>query len=1376
MRTRADRPDVSLPREAARMALLSLALLLLGCILASAAGAVTLYVHPPLGSFGPKGVGSTVKFKSPAAVAVDPGSQDVYVIDHPKKLTEPSLYRFTADGVPDPFTAGPAAGSSGMALSSTPRQVAIAPPGAPGGTAGDIYVVIGTNIEVYSSAGAHLGTIDGSGNPNPGGPEPIDLATDSAGNLYIAYARRDVELPSGHYDFSHLDKYVPSENPPKNSDFDSELRFPEEPKTGCDLDEVSFLPSSIAVTLTDVQCVIGASSATLSNRYSLAFPGSGGSAPASIISSRLAESAAAGTIATDPSTEDVYEPTERAYRTEGGNPGTIGYDTGFGQYDAAGNRVSFIESSGGGFPGIAVGPTNGRIYIVAGPGEAEERDIRFYGHGEPVEPPAATIDPVAGFDFRSAHFSGTVNPGGSGELQKTAYRFHCQPICPGLQIGRTVPSDGGDHVVSDDTTGLQPGTLYVVQLIARNVATTQELENRDGGTNSRAFPVPAELGEVVATTTFETPPAPTFAAPEVTINPVTGSNGTAATFSGTVNPNASEAEPTSPEVEAAYRTKWRFECVPDCDGGEGELAADNSPHAVEHEAHLLIQPNRSYTVKLVAENDGGRTVAETSFESPKVPPAAEYLPSAPVSLVNATEARLVGVIDPRSSGTVTECKFEYGLTAGYGSTVPCALEHGNEGDGMVFVASGISGLSPNTTYHFRLVAGNVFGSLPGADNHFTTFGPPPSDGSCPNEAVRIEQQATILPDCRAWEMVSPVEKNGGNIELEDWNTPTSPDGNVIGFQSKGGFGDTKGSAIVGLTQYVSRRGPDGWGEAQGITPTPPTNIFPAFSWVTAVRFMSEDLSHAVVVSGDLPQVSDDSPGAMNAYWEDTRSGSLSTITKSFAEQPPALEFLKYSPALHGSTSSDQRVIAFTAETRLLPEAPEAKTSVYEWEEGTLRLASYLPDGSLAVDGASNPGIGYFPGTVSPDGSLVTFLSPQEGQDQLYARRNHADTVWVSEPEGPAPVAAAKGVRLQYITPDSHHILFSTTSQLLGDDENSVADLYMYTDGPDPAAEQNLTLISGGKKGDSLYTGNGGSSVMATSDDGSHVYYLTQPGSSEVNVDLWKNGTRRRVIRLTRALVEGVDGDPGSARASADGSRFALMTTDGVSNQEEARGLTGLEDAQARQIYLYDDEKEMLFCASCLQAAPGSEVQPQTTHQAVQTPREAGGLGTGVDTTWPSTIRYLSSDGAHLFFSTEEALVREDKNEAFDVYEYNVDTGRQRLISSGRGEANAVMGNISADGGTVTFVTTQRLLARDPDTLRDLYVSRVDGGFAEPPPPPTPCAGDGCRGPIPPTPADLSPATPRFIGPGNPKPKHRKPHRHHRKKKHHQRRHHQGGAK
>lgn len=1341
--------------SARNLALPFLALLLLGCFLAPTAQAAVY--HPFIGSFGPKGVGQSGNFyfNSPGQVLVDPGSHDVYVLANSKKTSEANFFRFTENGEPDPFIAGPGAGTNKMYLPAL--DLAMAPPGAPAGTAGDIYAVVEGGVKVYSSEGVLLGTIDGAGNPHSGSRKSQSVDVDSAGNVYILYPSEPPEYPD-----SHVDKYVPSANPLSNSDFDSQLSVEDlalealhlAPSAFYALDNVPALPHRRL-------------------RYPLAFPGGGGSATVSPENIMPTSNVTDGVFTTNVSNGDQYE--QHIY--DDGRRGVRGIR----QFDDAGNLTSFINPIGDEHGSkMDLDPNTGRIYIpVKDFFEREEKEgsasdiqkgtIDIYGAGQPLESPAAAIDPVVDFDYKSAHFTGTVNPGGSGQFQEIAYYFACRPseacpIQPGVETQVSIPGDDTDHAVSGDVTGLKPETTYEVELIARNVLFPAQFAFLS------PLPLPSIIGR--STTTFETAPSEEAAAPKVTIVPVAGIGGSTATFSGTVNPNAPEAAPTSAENEDKYRTTWYFECVPSCDGGGGELAADNSAHEVVQQA-LDLAPGTAYTVKLVAENSGGLETAETTFETSKAPPSVRYMESAPASLVTDAGARMTGLIDLNNSGDLTDCQFEYGPTDSYGSTVPCEFQQA-EGDD-VFVAADATGLDPDTAYRFRLVASNSTGPATGSDNHFRTLlAAGESNSSCPNKAVRVEQKATFLPDCRAWEMVSPPDKNGGGIHFESWNVPMSADGNTVAFQSHGSFGDTNGAGVVGLTQYISRRGADGWGEALGITPLSPPNQFPVFEGNSLVSFMSEDLSHAIVVGPDLPQVGDDTPEAMNDYWLDTRTRALSTITRSLADTPEPKEFGTNDDngaGVTGGSSADQKVIAFKAETRLLPEAPSDVTSVYEWEEGTLRLASILPDGSPAVAGATIPPTGEMPGTVSRDGSLVTFAAAKEGQQQLYVRRNHTDTVWVSEPEGSAAVTAPADVWLQYITPDSRHILFRTNSQLLDEDTNSLADLYMYTDGPDPDSEQNLTLISSGQKTGSLIPGiamggNDGttSSVMGTSDDASYIYYLSPVSSSTNELWLWKRGMRQVVVAPQPGfgVGTGVNSLPSVTQVSHDGTRLVTMFTP---SNLAGRGLSGRATANSRQMYVYDDEREMLLCASCRQTTLGSGEEPVTSHGVILEPRfSLHELSTGADTTWRNLPRYLSADGNHLFFSTEEELVAEDKNEVFDAYEYDLRTGRQRLLSSGRGETPSILANASADGRSVAILTKQQLVGRDVDSLRDLYMSRVDGGFAEPPPPPTPCVGDGCRGPIPQAPTDLSPSTPRFSGPGNPKPKHHKPRRH-RKKKH-----------
>ena len=87
------------------------------------------------------------------------------------------------------------------------------------------------------------------------------------------------------------------------------------------------------------------------------------------------------------------------------------------------------------------------------------------------------------------------------------------------------------------------------------------------------------------------------------------------------------------------------------------------------------------------------------------------------------------------------------------------------------------------------------------------------------------------------------------------------------------------------------------------------------------------------------------------------------------------------------------------------------------------------------------------------------------------------------------------------------------------------------------------------------------------------------------------------------------------------------------------------------------------------------------------------------------------------------------------------TRRERELDLQRPETHMAIGLecISPSGADVFFQTFDRLVPKDTDSQEDTYDARVDGGFAEPPPPPA-CQADACQGSLSGAPVLLSPGS------------------------------------
>jgi hypothetical protein len=107
--------------------------------------------------------------------------------------------------------------------------------------------------------------------------------------------------------------------------------------------------------------------------------------------------------------------------------------------------------------------------------------------------------------------------------------------------------------------------------------------------------------------------------------------------------------------------------------------------------------------------------------------------------VTSSSATLSGTVNPK--GLTTSVHFEYGTTTNYGLTTP---SHSYGGNTTQNVSANITGLSPNTTYHFRIVGTNNSGTSYGGDRTFTTLSPTGPPIAKTNPATNVASFAATL--------------------------------------------------------------------------------------------------------------------------------------------------------------------------------------------------------------------------------------------------------------------------------------------------------------------------------------------------------------------------------------------------------------------------------------------------------------------------------------------------------------------------------------------------------------------------------------------------------------------------------------------------------
>jgi hypothetical protein len=147
----------------------------------------------------------------------------------------------------------------------------------------------------------------------------------------------------------------------------------------------------------------------------------------------------------------------------------------------------------------------------------------------------------------------------------------------------------------------------------------------------------------------------------------------------------------------------------------GSIAAGATSPVKVAQALSSLEPATTYHYRLVALSENG-----ISYGVDQTLTTASGVTTSSASKPGASTATLNGTIVPGSQET--SYQFEFGTNTSYGFKSPASPKAIGSGFEEKAASEEISGLSPATTYHYRLVASNAKGNRYGSDETFTTWG------------------------------------------------------------------------------------------------------------------------------------------------------------------------------------------------------------------------------------------------------------------------------------------------------------------------------------------------------------------------------------------------------------------------------------------------------------------------------------------------------------------------------------------------------------------------------------------------------------------------------------------------------------------------------
>lgn len=868
-----------------------------------------------------------------------------------------------------------------------------------------------------------------------------------------------------------------------------------------------------------------------------------------------------------------------------------------------------------------------------------------------------------------------------------------------------------------------------------------------------------------------------------------------ATVHGSVNPEGAAVT----ECGFEYGTGEEYGLSAPC---EEVVGSGTSPVGV-HARLQGLKGGTTYHYRVFAKNSAGVLRAEdrtfTTAQTASIEEAA-------ARNVTASSAELTAKINPH--GLDAHYRFEYGTSTAYGTSVPVPDQDISSGAGGVEVSQLVSGLQPNTTYHFRVLATDANGTVEGADHTFVFLAP--EHGACPNEALRAGLSAN-LPDCRGYELVTPAQKNSALIGAALFG-PGLPaiaeDGSHVTVPSVQCFAESESCVAHRASEgelFEFSRTSGSW---QTTPLAPPANQFRTESfWSFGANPSSYLFSSPDVQGGD-------------EFYARQADGTFRLIGPMGEGEVIFNEIVATALA----SSADFSHIVYGTEHPVWAfdhSASSGATSLYEYTPASstapVLVAVSGGAGSTDLIGTCGAGIGAGSTTsansfnpLSMDGRIVYFSvnkcatgsGTNSGKEtpaiELYERVDQSHTIEVST----AVAATCATSECQSSVPgragyegasaDGERVLFTSVQQLTDEasQDRQAADsmkpcqetaalgsgcnLYM-SECPqhceDPAQRKLIDISEGAKDG-------GGPRVqgaVAVSPDARHVFFVAkgalttaknklgegaQAGAN--NLYLYERDEAHPQGRLTFVAKLSAEDQPdwaaGTRQTGVQGIGFANLTPDGrYLVFTSTRALTPDASPGPAQIYRYDSQSEEMTRISVGHGGfnDNGNAGKAGADASIVPAANAFVLANGPAHANPT----MSNDGSYVFFQSPVALTPTALNEvkigstselALNVYEYH--EGVVSLISDGRDTTetgkilarNPELLGTDASGEDVFFATNSQLTSKDTDTQRDYYDAHVGGGEEAQVVVP-PCESDACRGPSS-TPPPFGPLTSTLVGP------------------------------